>query len=307
VNTDLQANEMSSSSVKFVAATAPDGSTAGTAAKLDFAALTATGTSAAANAAITWWDKKDWTDEEIQQMVNIAPIGCAVPVLNGWSLVRTGHHYIPISYAGFQALMRQAWGNVSESVKARLGIPEATWNCIVFHDAMHPLSIPFKRKLSKDPDMPGRLTAAGLGGAAVRLPAYPSEAQCLSAGMAVIRKARETLVSAGWVISLTNAEDIMLALRVSQSVSDEKDAVASAQRWYSENASTIALASGVVAFNAEAADIRRETTIEAYSVRRAVDTYASSALKGREIARAIRQRNRDNMERGTFESHVEEM
>jgi len=98
-------------------------------------------------------------------------MGMAVPVLQGVSLVMTGHHYIPTTYNLFKGIKRQALGGVAQGIRTWIESMGESFDDMAFHKACHTISPTLKRSMSKNADVALRLRASGHGSAAIRLPA----------------------------------------------------------------------------------------------------------------------------------------
>jgi len=240
------------------------------------------------------------TAVEVAVVDSLLFLGFAVPALQGTSLTISGHHYLPTTrnvYAGTLKQVRAAGGaDVSGWIDAR-GEDFFDW---AFHKACHPINAPLKRRLAKDSETGARLTNAGLGAAAIRIPALPSDAQAGKAGIAVIRKAAPVIRAMGHTVSFAAGEALVRAAEQAQEGPAERLAIADITSWVAAHGTEIAFCAGIVSDTTDAANVRDESTLKAFSVKKAIGAYPSSVAGGLAYSRSHRERTRAAADAGTF-------
>jgi hypothetical protein len=227
-------------------------------------------------------------------------MGMAIPVLQGVSLVMTGHHYIPTTYGLFKGIKKQALGSVTPDVRAWVESLGETFDDVAFHKACHPVSPTLKRSLSKNVDVAQRLKASGHGSAAIRLPAVPSEASGGKAAIALLKAAAPTLRQMGHAVSWSAGEEKMFALEHAAEGPAEAAACDAVVKWVGDNSDKLAFCAGVLTHVHETTGTGRNTILAAYSIRRIIADSPASVSQGVMYARAAAAKLRSAMETGTF-------
>jgi len=240
----------------------------------------------------------DSTEEGVVAMC--VYMGMAVPVLQGVSLVMTGHHYIPTTYGLFKGIKKQAVSSVSNEVKAWVDSLGETFDDMAFHKACHPISPMLKRSMSKNVDIAQRLRASGHGSAAIRLPAVPSEASGGKASIALLRAAAPTLRQMGHAVSWNEGESLMFALEHSSEGANEAKACDAVVKWVTDNSDKLAFCAGILSHVHDTTGTGRNTILAAYSIKRIIADAPGAVAQGTMYARAAAARLRNAMESGTF-------
>lgn len=237
---------------------------------------------------------------EIAVVNTLIYLGMAVPAMQGVSLTLTGHHFLPTTKKDFEGMKKQACQAGGPDVSTwvdRLGDDFYDW---AFHKACHPILPAIKRSWAKSRDVGTRLIASGHGAAAVRIPALPSEAQGAKAGLAVLRKAHPVITGMGHHISWASVEGLITAAESAAEGAEERTAVLALQNWFTTNTTWIVFCAGIVQHMSEAAGATRESTLRAFSIRRAMGSETAEVTRGVTYCRAFIMRMRDAAASGNF-------
>jgi hypothetical protein len=230
----------------------------------------------------------------------IVYIGMAVPVLQGVSLVMTGHHYIPTTYNLFAGIKRQALGSAPAEVRTWIEAMGTEFDDMAFHKACHPIAPILKRELAKKMDTAHRLRASGHGAAAIRLPAVPSEASGGKAAIALVKSASATIGEMGHTIDCSGGIALMVALENAGGAVAEAKACDDVVQWIDAHSSTLAFCAGIVQQVHEASGAGRNTILAAYSIKRLMSDNPARVSQGIAYARAAAARLRAALESGTY-------
>jgi len=238
---------------------------------------------------------------EVAAINVIAYLGMCVPILQGISLVLTGHHYLPNTANHFNGMKKQALQIGGEAVKSWIDAMGTTFDDLAFHKACHPISPPQKRRWAKDPEVAMRLVASGHTAAAIRVPALPSDAQGAKAAVAVFTKAAPVVKGMGHTISWEGGLEIIRAVEQANEGRQELDAVDAAKSWVVGHAASIGFCTGIVRFLSEAEGAGQETTLRAFSMRKIMSDQSAEVNRGATYARAYMHRIREAANEGRFE------
>jgi hypothetical protein len=243
---------------------------------------------------------EDITTTEMDVISACIYMGMAVPVLQGVSLVMTGHHYIPTTYNLFRGLKRQALGQAPKDAATWIEAMGENFDDMAFHKATHSVSFNLKRSLAKDTAVAHRLKASGHGSAAIRLPAVPSEASGGKASIALLGAAAPTLVDMGGSIDYSSGVQLLLDLETATPGTDEALKCDAVVAWVVKNVKVIAMCAGIVAHVHETQGTGKNTILVAYSIKRIMAENPAEVSKGMMLSRAANTRLREAMERGEF-------
>jgi hypothetical protein len=227
-------------------------------------------------------------------------LGMAVPVLQGVSLVMTGHHYIPTTYSLFRGLKKQGLGSSTVDTRAWVDAMGENFDDMAFHKACHPIAPLLKRALARDLDVAQRLRASGHGSAAIRLPAIPSEASGGKAVLALLKSAQDTFLQMGHTLSWAVGASLMQDLELADPGAEEANACDQIIQWVADNSKSIAFCAGIVTHVHETTGAGRNTILAAYSIRRIIADNPAPVNRGVLYARAANARLRAAMEDGTY-------
>jgi hypothetical protein len=240
------------------------------------------------------------TPEEVAVINVLMYLGMAVPIMQGISLVLTGHHFLPTTKNHFAGMKRQALQIGGDAVRTWVEALGDRFDDMAFHKACHPISPPTKRAWAKNPEVAVRMTASGHTAAAIRIPALPSDAQGTKAAIAVMVKAAPVIRGMTHHITWDAGSEAIRAVETAAEGRAELDAVAAARAWMTAHASQIAFCIGIVQYLSDTSAGGRDTTLSAFSVRKLMTDYNADVSRGSTYARAYVTRMREAAEAGTF-------
>jgi hypothetical protein len=253
-----------------------------------------------------------FVEAERDLVIGCSWIGVAIPVLQGASLVNSGHHYLPTTANYYEGLVRQS--SVLHAPQFERIVEEMgdAFRDAAFHKACHPIGPERKRRWASDPTVKARLEEAQHTAAAIRLPALPAEVAGLKAGVAVIRKARPTIVRFGGTVSIKNGEAILKKLEQATgeplTPAQLKDAIIEARNWVLGNQGSIVFCAGIVSALQNTAatfgqgQMKPETTLKAFSIKKLIADNPADYNQGLLVAQSAQQRDRTQLEReGTLQ------
>jgi len=227
-------------------------------------------------------------------------LGMAVPVMQGISLVLTGHHFLPTTKNIFLGMKRQTMQVGGAAVTQWIDQMGDRFDDLAFHKACHPIMPATKRRWAKTTDMAAKLTASGHGAVAIRLPALPSDAQGGKAAIAVVRKASGVITGMGHTVEVSRGPALIRAIEESAEGNAERMAVVAVKEWMIASGSRIAFCAGIVQSLAETSGTGRESTLNAFSIKKIMSEHAADVSRGLTYARAYSTRLRDQALAGTF-------
>jgi hypothetical protein len=242
----------------------------------------------------------EMTQVEMEALAMCAYMGMAVPILQGASLISTGHHYVPSTYGLFKGLKRQALGTASRDVQAWVEGMGERFDDLAFHKACHPISPDLKRELAARADVANKLGASGHGSAAIRLPAIPSEASGGKAAIALVRAAERVIADMRGSITAHTGIQLMKNLEEAELGAPRSAACDRMVEWVTEHSAVLALCAGVVQHIHDTSGTGKNTLLSAYSVKKLMAAHPSEVARGVNLARAASTRAREQMERGEY-------
>jgi len=237
---------------------------------------------------------------DIEVISVLVYLGMAVPILQGISLVGTGHHYLPTTKNVFNGMKRQAMGLASEATKQWIEGMGESFDDLAFHKACHPISPPLKRRLAKDPMVAMRLQASGHGAAAVRLPALPSDAAIGKTAVALVLAAKPVIESMGHNARVSVGTQLIKDLEVAPEGRTEREAVDAIKAWAAAHVSTLAFCAGIVADVHDRVGTRKNSLLTAYSVEKIMSDHPSIVDRGRMYSKAANTKIRAELDSGIF-------
>lgn len=237
---------------------------------------------------------------EIDVVAMLVYLGFAVPVLQGASLVSSGHHYLPTTANIFAGQKKQAMSILKDQARAMVESLGTVFEDMAFHKACHPISPPFKRRLAKDSNVATRLRLSGHGAAAIRLPALPSDAAIGKTGVALVLAAMPTIQSMGHTASVAIGQGLIRALESADEGLPEREAVARIQEWAATHAAVFAFCAGIVQHVHETAGVGENTLLRAFSVKKLRNEFPTETQRGVIYSRVAAARTRTMLEDGTF-------
>jgi hypothetical protein len=234
------------------------------------------------------------TAEEKEVAVHHIALAVAILPTQGWSLVKTEHHYLSDApsamRSGWTAVKKQFDGKVPASVKAWVEARAAWWGDIAFHKACHPIEMAVKISMAGSPATGPKLQRAGYGSAAVRLPATDPAFEYVKLILAILTKTGGVLTSLGATISTTLLVAAHDAVFAETNTATRANLIAVAVSLAHSQDPSMAVAAGVLQYLTEAEP--SNTITRSYGYRRLVADYPAEVNMGRvmAVANAARQR-----------------
>jgi hypothetical protein len=241
---------------------------------------------------------------EVSIVNTLMYLGMSVPVLQGVSLMLSGHHFLPTTRNVFMGMKKQATQASGGDVIQWVDSLGDAFDDYAFHKACHPILMNLKRGWAKQDAMAAKLKNSGHGAAAIRLPAIPSDAHAGKASLAIVVRARPVIVSMGHTCEFSRVKALIRSVEVAPAGKDESDAVNVLRQWYEESKPIIAFCAGIVAAVRDSAGGSQDTTLRAYSVRKAISDHPSEHASGTNYARASLAKQREAAMTGTFADPV---
>jgi hypothetical protein len=227
-------------------------------------------------------------------------MGMAIPLLQGASLVSSGHHYLPTTKNMFDGLKKQTLNIAGQAVVEWLNSLGSDLDDLAFHKACHPISPPQKRTWAKTESFSAKLKAAGLGAASIRIPAIPSDAQVGRAFQAILEEASPVIKGMGHTITVNSVISLNRAVELAIEGRPESDAIIAVQNWAKTHGSNVAFCAGIVKNQNDARGGGRSSTLKAKSVEKVMAEFATQVALGEGYARSFREKSRRAMDDGTF-------
>lgn len=240
------------------------------------------------------------TEPEVNVVNLLLYLGAAVPVMQGISLVLSGHHYLPTTKNHFMGMKKQAIQQASDAVKQWIEAMGDNFDNLAFHKACHPISPPVKRRWAKSPAVAARLVASGHTSVAIRVPALPSDAQGAKAAIAVLVKAAPVIRGMGHSITWDHGLASIMGVERAEEGREELDAVAESRAWLAAHHDSIAFCIGIVQHLSESLGTTGETTLRAFSVKRIAADQSAAVNRGATYCRAYLARLREQAMSGEF-------
>jgi len=259
---------------------------------------TAAGTTGGNHTAATAMDAL--TADEITVVNTLIYLGMSVPAMQGASLTLSGHHFLPTTRNCFEGMLKQAKQAGGTAVTAWIDARGDSFYDWAFHKACHPIMPTLKRSWAKSPATAERLVASGHGAAAIRIPTLPPDGQAGKAGLAVMLKAAPVIRAMNHTISTDDVVRLVKAAERAPEGREEKDAVDAIRAWFAAHTSDVAFCAGVVQYLAESAGNTRESTLRAFSVKKAMADGSAELSRGITYCRAYLARMRDAAASGEF-------
>lgn len=233
-------------------------------------------------------------------------LAIAIPLVQGVSLVNSGHHYIDTTKKMFDGVYKQAkflhtpiWSTLEEQMAADL-------KDRLFHKAAHPIRPDRKRDWSKSHTKKAMLVEARHGAAAIRLPAMPAEASGLKAGLACMEKASGTITQLKGKVNLTAGKNLLSNIEGTGETiptdAELKAYITTAIDWFNVHQGSIAYCAGVVdkmrSIGQESSDktLPAETTTSAFSVRKAIAANTAQYVLGSNLAALRMKKDKEDLD-----------
>lgn len=243
---------------------------------------------------------EDLTADEVTVVNALIYLGMSVPAMQGASLTLSGHHFLPTTRNCFEGMLKQTRQAGGATVVAWIDARGESFYDWAFHKACHPVLPTLKRSWAKSPTTAERLVASGHGAAAIRIPTLPPDGQAGKAGLAVMRKASPVIRAMNHTITLADVEKLVHDAEVAAEGRDEKVAVDAIRAWFVAHTADVAFCAGIVQYLAESSGNTRESTLRAFSVKKAMADGSADLSRGITYCRAYLARMRDAAASGEF-------
>lgn len=296
---DLSADEIVVGALTYipaVAATPAAGNVAAVAAVAEGVATAfAGGTAAAAGAAWTGWTAMTAAESLVAQRLTMLAIPALVA--QGWSITRSGHHFL--SEAGksarsmYDGILRQWNSDNPESVTQWLTARSTWFEDVAFHKAGHPVRMALKASWAQSIDVKARITRAGFGAAALRLPAIKPEFEYPKMICALLKETSQTIAEAGGSVNYDSLQALVTTGVTSTEDATRIPAIDQAIALAHTLDPLLAIAAGVLWSTSE--NGTRSSICKAYSFKNLMAQNPTNFNLGEDIARAISRRRRDDM------------
>lgn len=240
------------------------------------------------------------TEEEVTVVNTLIYLGMSVPAMQGASLTLSGHHFLPTTKNCFEGMLKQARQAGGDIVTAWVDARGEAFYDWAFHKACHPILPVLKRSWAKDPTTAERLVASGHGAAAIRIPTLPPDGQAGKAGLAVMRKAAPVIRAMDHTITTADVEGLIRAAERAPEGREEKEAVDAIRAWFVVHTPNVAFCAGIVQYLAESSGNTRESTLRAFSVKKAMADGSADLSRGITYCRAYLAKMRDAAASGVF-------
>jgi hypothetical protein len=240
------------------------------------------------------------SDDEVSVVNALIYLGMSVPAMQGASLTLSGHHFLPTTRNCFEGMLKQTRQAGGAVVTAWIDARGESFYDWAFHKACHPILPSLKRSWAKSPATAERLVASGHGAAAIRIPTLPPDGQAGKAGLAVMIKAAPVIRAMSHTITTADVEGLVRAAEVAPEGREEKEAVDRIRAWFTAHTSDVAFCAGVVQYLAESSGNTRESTLRAFSVKKAMADGSADLSRGITYCRAYLARMRDAAASGEF-------
>lgn len=255
------------------------------------------------------------TGAEKKWASGVAWLATAVPMLQGVSLVLTGHHYIKTTYNIFMGAHRQCLALGWEGLEDTVRDMGQTYFDMLFHKAAHPISPPRKEAWSRDGQMKERLFKCGHTAADVRLPAMPSELNPVKTYLAEAKMAAPHVVALGGTVETKDGDAIIARVTANVgrawSADEEAAIVAAGKSWCAKVGPFVCQLVGVnESVQASAATMGtgvqiNDTLSTSHSIRKLKAAYPAQYAIGVAAGNALMRHTRDSVEKtGKYEMTV---
>jgi hypothetical protein len=240
------------------------------------------------------------TADEVSVVNALIYLGMSVPAMQGASLTLSGHHFLPTTKNCFEGMLKQTRQAGGAAVTAWIDARGESFYDWAFHKACHPILPTLKRSWAKSPATAERLVASGHGAAAIRIPTLPPDGQAGKAGLAVLLKAAPVIRAMAHTITTDEVAGLVRAAEQAPEGRAEKEAVDAIRAWFTAHTADVAFCAGIVQYLAESAGNTRESTLRAFSIKKAMADGSADLSRGITYCRAYLARMRDAAASGAF-------
>lgn len=219
-------------------------------------------------------------------LANVAKAAVGMPACNGCTIVTTlAHHYVDPHKQICDSVIDQCF---TRSPAIPAGIDVNDLKDVVCHKTAHPVQSPKLVHLARSLAVKERLVAAGLGSAAVRIPAQFTPERTASAFRAIVHRTAAAGGSSNVVVSTTPvdemAEQIKAELERNPNVTGIMNSEGRVSDFKQRYGADVAWMAGfLTAMFAESnAPARARTVVAAYGVKTLVEEHSPSFAEGAE-------------------------
>jgi len=298
---DMDPSELASGYLKWIAAKPVTDSSAGSAASVEFAYTGATATSSGMSGHLA--AAGDLGDSDKAYVTAMVLLGVVVPPVQGWSLMKTQHHFLSDAGTGARAaqtaVMKQFKTKVTAEVYAAISSRLTLFEDVVFHKSGHPLLMSYKMSLAASKSTREKLLKIGWGSAAIRLPATSPDFEYAKIVAAILTRTKNVLAAVGITVVEKNLTDAIAAVLDQDDPKKRKPLEDTALVIAHMEDAAVAIASGILSFIAE--ETGSNTIVRAFGFKKLQADYPTEVSTGRNIARAVNQKNRDDIAEGRFQ------
>jgi hypothetical protein len=220
--------------------------------------------------------------------------------LQGLSLVETDHNFVASTLAYFNKHKDHVLKTASGEMRAFVTGLGVDFTDMLFDKACHSISDTVKMGIARDAAVGPRLRAANCPTAAIRFPAVPGEVKAARAALAVLTRATCTVAAMGGTVSVVNLNNMMNALSAAATPEDILAASTALANTMEALKPSVAYCAGIVRQELEVAGIANSTLMLSHYIRRLIDEYTSHVGEGAAIAKALRAKTREGLEKGTI-------
>jgi len=154
----------------------------------------------------------DLSEAEWSFAFAVYKMSLAAPPMSGVSLLETNHHYLTSSASKVAGIERQVLSEEGDVVGAVFRDNLDELRDVIWHKASHPLTTGLLRELGVDPEMSARLTQAGLGSAAIRVPFVEPQVRAAKAYLAMHKSVLSWTRSMGHTVTLPQLDAAVRAV-----------------------------------------------------------------------------------------------
>jgi hypothetical protein len=245
------------------------------------------GVADAGNAEIDAWTH--FTDAERLVASDHMLLGMAIPVTQGWSIVKCGHHFLSPEAsgmrAGWNAIKRQFMGKIDRETVTWIQNNSDWWEDVCFHKATHPIDMALKVAIAQSEEYKKKIKAADWGSATVRLPATEPDFEFAKVTLALASKVRATIEDMAGTITTAELEARVDSVFDAITPQERSDAIAAAVQFARLRTTYIAFMAGMLDAITTAAGLGGNTILRAKGLVRVVADEPAAFAKGQSAFR----------------------
>jgi hypothetical protein len=259
-------------------------------------------TATTGNAALNAFTDLTAEEEEVARYAIL--LGMVVPVTQGWSLVKNGHHFIstgtPSARSAWNAVKRQWTTKCSAAVTTWVTAQNAWFEDIAFHKAGHPLDMGFKIALATSATTGPKLKAADFGSAAVRLPATAPEFEYAKVVKTLLVLVSPTLTGMGATVNTTALDTAIAGVMAETDPAARSNRIVAAVLLAHSQDAMIAFCAGMLETATDNSATGTSTVLRSMGLKRVMTENPTEHASGRTTYRAYAQAQRDAIAAGNM-------